>query len=135
MVTDQRHDRTQRLRFDAITVDDLEPMFELHSDPDVWRHLPAGRHSTREQTARFVAEKEAEWAEAGLGYWAARPHHQVPRGPGAGQFIGIGECAMRAGAVWNVYYRLAPAAWGTASRARSWRRPGLPRQRWTRDCP
>lgn len=100
------------LRLDAITVGDLEAMFELHSDPDVWRHLPAGRHSTKSQTASFITGMEAEWAEAGLGYWAARPLQDSPGGLGAGQFVGIGGCVRRAAGMWNLYYRLAPAAWG-----------------------
>ena len=61
------------MALDAITAADLEDMFELHSDPRVWRHFPSGQYRDRDQTADFIAETQREWAEAGLGYWAARP--------------------------------------------------------------
>lgn len=111
-MSEHRHVRTDRLALDAITATDLEPMFALHSDPAVWRHLPSGRHRDREQTARFVAEIEHEWANGGLCWWGARPLEDTPDGPTAGTLIGIGGCACRLGVVWNLYYRLAPTAWG-----------------------
>jgi RimJ/RimL family protein N-acetyltransferase len=111
-VTRYEHLRTGRLRLNAVTRDDLGQVHELHADPQVWRHFPAGRHGTRERTAEYIAQIERDWAADGLGYWAARPAghpHEVPAG---GTLIGVGGCAVRHKAVWNLYYRLAPAAQG-----------------------
>ena len=111
-VSDHRHVRTERLALDAITGADLEVMFELHADPDVWRHFPSGRHRDRDQTAGFIAESQREWAEGGLGYWVARLLADVEGGPAAGSVVGVGGCVRRFDLVWNVHYRLTPAAWG-----------------------
>lgn len=111
-VSTHRHVRTARLTLDAITAADLEPMFELHSDPEVWRHLPSGQHRDVAQTAQFLQERERDWADGGLGYWGARTRAHVPNGPPARTLIGVGGCARRHGTVWNLYYRLSPAAWG-----------------------
>ena len=47
------HVRTERLRLDALTSGDLDEVHKLHADPEVWRHLPSGRHDSREDTAAF----------------------------------------------------------------------------------
>lgn len=100
------------MALDVITAADLEDMFELHSDPRVWRHFPSGQYRDRDQTADFIAETQREWAEAGLGYWAARPLADVKGGPVAGSVIGVGGCARRFDLRWNVHCRLTPAVWG-----------------------
>lgn len=110
-VSTHRHVRTARLTLDATTAADLKPMFELHSDPEVW-HPPSRQHRDLAQTAQFLLERELDWADGGLGYWVARTLVDVPHGPAATTLIGIGGCARRHHTVWNLYYRLSPAAWG-----------------------
>jgi RimJ/RimL family protein N-acetyltransferase len=104
--------RTGRLCLDAVTRGDLDQLHELHADPEVWRHLPSGRHGTREQTAAYIADIERDWATVGLGYWAIRPGGHRDDGAPAAALIGIGGCAVRHDAMWNLYYRLTPAAQG-----------------------
>ena len=106
------HLRTERLCLDAVTHHDLDQVHELHADPEVWRHLPSGRHSTRGRTAAYIADIERDWAVRGLGYWSIRPGGRHDDGPAVGTLIGVGGCAVRQDAVWNLYYRLTPAAQG-----------------------
>ena len=108
-MVDHRHERTQRLRLDAVTIGDLDELFALHSDPDVWRHFPSARHTERERTAAMLARIEQDWVVDGLGFWSVRA---VDSGDAADPIIGIGGCALRYDAVWNLYYRFTPGAWG-----------------------
>jgi RimJ/RimL family protein N-acetyltransferase len=100
-----RHLTTDRLRLDAVTAADLDDMYALHADPAVWQHYPSGRHLAPERTASMIAKLELAWTEAGLGYWSARRLDD-------GAYVGIGGCALRESAWWNVYYRLRPAMHG-----------------------
>jgi RimJ/RimL family protein N-acetyltransferase len=111
---DHRHTSTARLHLDAVAAADLEPVYALHSDPLVWRHLPSGRHADRGRTSSFISNMERAWNVDGLGYWAARVHDHGSEATGmsAGAFVGVGGCARRLGIVWNIYYRLTPQAWG-----------------------
>jgi RimJ/RimL family protein N-acetyltransferase len=129
------HVRTERLRLDAVSPGDLDGVHELHADPEVWRHLPAGRHDSRTGTAAFIAQIEGDWAAEGLGYWAVRHGGRPGAGPASGALLGVCGCAVRHHAVWNLYYRFCPAAQGhgfaaeTVAAARAAAadlRPGLP---------
>ncbi|SDI86425.1 Protein N-acetyltransferase, RimJ/RimL family [Frankineae bacterium MT45] len=120
------HVQTARLQLDAITPDDLEPMFALQSDPRGWGHFPSGRYVDRDRTREMIANASRGWAETGLHYWAARLRVDVPAESGstadvastiepalvAGEFVGAGGCMLRGGVVWNLCYRLRPEAWG-----------------------
>ena len=118
-MTDLRHVRTPRLLLDAVVQEDLDPHFALMSDPAVWRHLPAGRHTDPAATAEGIRHVQEHWADRGLGYWTARLRpdlsaEQVPPRLSPGSFVGTGGCAVRHGtAWWNLYYRFTRAAWGT----------------------
>ena len=109
-----RHVQTARLRLDAVVPADLDGHFTLMSDPGVWEHLPAGRHTTRERTAEAIEHSVGHWHRDGLGYWTARLLVDLAGTPlRAGDMVGTGGCALRVGtAWWNLYYRLTPPAWG-----------------------
>jgi RimJ/RimL family protein N-acetyltransferase len=107
-VTPFEHTVTARLRLDAVTYRDLEPVHALHADPEVWRHFPSGRHASPRHTAAFVVNMERDWSGVGLGYWGVRRLGGPPDGP----LLGVAGCAIRYGSVWNLYYRFAPAAQG-----------------------
>jgi RimJ/RimL family protein N-acetyltransferase len=96
---------TARLTLAAVTRDDLADLNALSSDPRVWQHLPSGRHTDLDTTARQVARFEESWVRCGLGYWTAHLRE-------TGEFVGVGGCAARHEAVWNVYYRFRPEAQG-----------------------
>ena len=105
---------TARLRLDAVVPDDLDEHFALMSDPGVWAHLPAGRHTSPDQTMAGITHSVRHWAIDGLGYWTARLLTDLPGTQlRAGAVVGTGGCAVRVGTSWwNLYYRLTPAAWG-----------------------
>ena len=109
-----RHITTARLRLDAVVPDDLDEHVALMSDPDVWTHLPSGRHTSPERTAEAIEHSVAHWERDGLGYWTARLLVDLAGTPlRAGDVVGTGGCALREGTSWwNLYYRLTPAAWG-----------------------
>jgi hypothetical protein len=68
------------------------------SDPDVWRHLPSGRHTSPEKTREGIDQSVAHWARDGLGYWTARLREDLAdAGLSAGSVVGTGGCAVRAG--------------------------------------
>ena len=102
-----------RLAFSPLTPDDLESVFGVFSDPDTWRHLPVGRHNTREQSRRIVDDAIKSRREHGIGQWAVRVGD---RGSDdalrAGTFVGTGGVNMTPAPVWNLGYRLSPATWG-----------------------
>ncbi|QHC56908.1 GNAT family N-acetyltransferase [Rathayibacter tanaceti] len=96
---------TARLALVPPTERDLPELNELHADPRVWEHLPAGRHTSMEQTHALVDPYIAGWKSNGLDVWVARDK-------GTGALVGIGGPSLRGGLAWNLYYRLAPTAWG-----------------------
>ena len=109
---DFRHVRTPRLRLDAVVPEDLDEHVALMSDPGVWRHLPSGRHTSRDQTRAGIEHSVGHWARDGLGYWTARLRSDLAGLP-AGAVVGTGGCALRVGTTWwNLYYRLTPPVWG-----------------------
>jgi RimJ/RimL family protein N-acetyltransferase len=103
-MSDFRRFRTERLALRTITTSDTDLIYSLTSDPRVWTHFPSGVHTTREQTANWVARQAAAWEHEGLGYWTARTHDE--------SFAGVGGCAINKEVAWNVYYRFLPAAQG-----------------------
>jgi RimJ/RimL family protein N-acetyltransferase len=109
-----RHLTTARLRLDAVVPEDLDEHYALMSDPGVWEHLPSGRHTSPDRTAEAIAHSVGHWDRDGLGYWTARLLVDLTGTPlRAGDMVGTGGCAVRAGTSWwNLYYRLTPAAWG-----------------------
>jgi len=96
--------RTDRLVLTRPVPDDLDDVFALYSDPAVWEHLPSGRHTDRERTAKLLELIGESWDAVGLGSWIAR----TPEG----ELVGTGGCDMRLGLAWNLGYRLARTAWG-----------------------
>lgn len=97
---------TDRLDLTAVTHEDLDDLYALHSDPRVWQHFPQGLHKDREQTARDVADYIEGWDRDGLAYWVARRRDD-------GAFVGIGGVRLTAGGrAWNTYYRLRPEQQG-----------------------
>ena len=111
---DFRHLTTARLRLDAVVPADLDEHVALMSDPEVWRHLPSGRHTEPGQTMAGIEHSVGHWQRDGLGYWTARLLVDLAGTPlRAGDVVGTGGCALRVGtAWWNLYYRFTPAAWG-----------------------
>jgi len=102
-----------RLLLSPLTPTDLELVFQLFSDSDTWQHLPVGRHKTREESKTIIDASMSSMREHKIGQWAVRVADQGADGAlTAGTFIGTGGVNMTPALVWNLGYRLSPAAWG-----------------------
>jgi RimJ/RimL family protein N-acetyltransferase len=82
---------------------DLERLFRLYSDPQVWEPDPLTRHEDPAQTERMILRWRAAWDRDGLGIWTAWD---------GGEFVGIGGCFVRYDVAWNLGFRLSPPCWG-----------------------
>ncbi|MDY7544512.1 MULTISPECIES: GNAT family N-acetyltransferase [unclassified Cryobacterium] len=100
---------TEHLRLRPVTDEDVESVWLLHSDSRTNRFNPAGPMTDRSQAEEQAREWAANWVNDGHGYWALEDL-QVP-GVVIG-FGGIRAMNWRGRQVYNLYYRLAPAAWG-----------------------
>ncbi len=96
--------RTDRLVLRAVSMSELDVLYDLLSDPRVWTHLPTEVHTDRQKTAEQLERYCSAWERDGLGYWTAWGKD--------GTFVGIGGCSVRASLVWNLYYRLRPEQQG-----------------------
>jgi RimJ/RimL family protein N-acetyltransferase len=88
----------------AVTMDDLEEHFALHNDAATFVHEPDRRHPDRDYTRSVLEELVQDWTEHHLGYWTVRLRLDD-------SYLGCGG-VRRSTDLWNVYYRLKPAAWG-----------------------
>lgn len=93
-------DGTARLLLSRPTDSDVPALFAINSDPRVWSHFPALRHTEPSQTAALVRHWRASWDDEGLGAWTIRRRADD-------RVIGYGGCTVRDGVVWNLGYRLA----------------------------
>lgn len=97
--------RTDRLLLTPLSPADIDDVHAVFSDARTWTHLPGGRHTDRATTVDLVQRKIGGRARHGLGSWAVRSADDHA-------FLGVGGVDMTAAGVWNLGYRLAPAAWG-----------------------
>lgn len=97
--------RTDRLLLRAVTPADIDDVHALFSDARTWTHLPSGRHEARSTTVDMVQRKIGGRARHGLGSWVVRSVEDC-------SFLGLGGVDMTGAGVWNLGYRLTPAAWG-----------------------
>jgi len=96
---------TERLELRPLGPDDVDDVYAIMSDPDVWRHRPELVHTDPATSADWVARAAARWESDGLSYWGVRTRD-------SGRFIGVGGAQRQSTGNWNLHYRLAPSAWG-----------------------
>jgi RimJ/RimL family protein N-acetyltransferase len=97
--------RTPRLRLRAPTDTDIEAIARLSSDPRVNQHSPTGAPSlevARTSARRFVED----WRRDGISFWVIEHQDQLIG------LAGVKAARLHGQAVWNLYYRFAPEAWG-----------------------
>ena len=94
---------TERLRLRRPTVDDVDALFLIHSDPRTYAHAPELAMSSRKDAMSLFLSWDASWNEDGCGYFIVE------------QLTGtvIGCCGLRHSAlggqlVLNTYYRFIP---------------------------
>lgn len=100
---------TDRLVLRQPAEEDLGAVFRVHGDPATNRFNPAGPHPSRE-TSRLALERwRAHWREHGFGYWAAALRAAPDDVIGFGGLMYKDIDGKRRA---NLYFRLAPPAWG-----------------------
>lgn len=96
---------TERLLLRRPVAGDLDALFAVNTDPRLWTHFPALRHTAPAQTQEAMNHWDASWDTAGLGFWAVRER-------GSDDVIGYAGAFLLSGRVWNIGYRLAVAVQG-----------------------
>jgi len=96
---------TDRLLLYPVSIDDLDVLFGIFSEPAGWWYDPAGRHMDVSTTRGGIDRAADRWARDGLSYWT------VGLADG-GRVIGLGGAQRRATGTWNLNYRLAAEHWG-----------------------
>ncbi len=104
------HLETERLILRRFTMDDLDNLVELESDPEVMRYLTGGPPTPRETLERDILPAYLAYYERGdaYGYWAA-----IEKATGA--FLGWFQFRPHEGAPADqpeLGYRLRRSAWG-----------------------
>ncbi|MFF4617260.1 GNAT family N-acetyltransferase [Nonomuraea jabiensis] len=100
--------QTARMVLSRVTLDDLTAVHELHSDPRTNVYNPGGPSVDLVSSRAMLDLWLADWAERGIGYWAARAI-------GGSEVLGIGglrRAIVGGDEVLNLYYRFRPSAWG-----------------------
>jgi len=99
---------TDRLTLRQPVPGDLPEVFRVHGDPATQRFNPDGPDLDLTASGRRLNEWLAHWSDHGFGYWTVCSSVDA-------EVIGFGGVRLEewAGApVLNLYYRLAPSAWG-----------------------
>lgn len=100
--------KTKRLLLRGPAPADLSAMIAIHGDPRTNIYNPNGP-SSHEECRELLGTWDGHWSRHGVGYWAAELSHEP------GNVIGFGgvRTAPELGpATANLYFRLAPEAWG-----------------------
>ncbi|HCE60737.1 GNAT family N-acetyltransferase [Janibacter terrae] len=98
---DLQHVRTERLRLDIPTIEDLSNLHAIYSDPRTWAHSPEDLQTHERTTFVMLAGWLHGWERDGLGPWIVRSLDD-------GTFLGNAGCWLRPGGWWNLGYAIAP---------------------------
>lgn len=105
---------TERLLLRAFTMDDVDHIFELDSDPLVHKYLGNNPLTTKQQAEEYVAYILEQYKDHGIGRWVAIEK-------ATGDFIGWSGIKMNAGEkealnghtnFHDIGYRFMPKYWG-----------------------
>ncbi|OKL54442.1 hypothetical protein BSZ39_04245 [Bowdeniella nasicola] len=90
-------------RLEKPTIDDIDAVHALYSDPRVWKHYPSGRFTRRSETEALMRMWLEGWEREGLSSWLIWDGDRV---------VGICGPKLRRGSYWNLGYWIAPQAQG-----------------------
>ena len=100
--------RTPRLALLRPTVNNLDELFQMYSDPRLAEADPLIAHPSIAYTENALNRWIANWARDGHGLWVLRTLNDL----GPGEFIGVGGCNLLSETAWNLSFSLRPSAWG-----------------------
>jgi RimJ/RimL family protein N-acetyltransferase len=99
---------TARLTLTLPLHTDIDAIHAIIGDPRATVHNPSDLLTSREQAVQLFTHWKEQWRTRGLGYLVIRRHgEKEPLG-----FCGVKVVRFRDAEVLNLYYRLAPSAWG-----------------------
>ena len=99
---------TARLLLRRPTGADIDAIFEIQGDARACFHNPSDRLSQREEAEELYRRWDEQWRRCGYGYWVVRRRgSDVPLG-----FCGVKPMELNGLKILNLFYRLAPSAWG-----------------------
>jgi [ribosomal protein S5]-alanine N-acetyltransferase len=99
---------TARLSLRRPTAADIDAIFEVQGDPRACLHNPSDRLSRREGAEELYRRWNGQWERCGYGYWVVRRcGSDVQLG-----FCGVKPMELNRMKILNLFYRLAPSAWG-----------------------
>lgn len=98
---------TERLRLRVFTPEDLDPMCEITSDPEVMRYIGHGRPLSREETEANLKSIVSAFRRRGFGRWALE---RKDDGALVG-YCGLSQGYEQVGV--ELAYLLARGAWGS----------------------
>jgi RimJ/RimL family protein N-acetyltransferase len=87
---------------------DIDAMLTIIGSPEATSHNPSDRLTSREQAQELFRSWDRQWETRGIGYLTIR-RRDVPEPLG---FCGVKVVNFHGTEALNLYYRLAPAAWG-----------------------
>lgn len=102
----ERRMESARLKLRPFTLDDLDALHALWTDPDVRRYLWDNRRLSREETAAIIERSIAMQRDEGAGLWAVERHDE-PVLIGFGGYWYFGEPAQL-----QILFGLHPEHWG-----------------------
>src|SRR5215469_6324787 len=100
--------RTERLGLRRPTGADAPAMFAIHGDPSTNRYNPHGPDPDFATSEEVLRQWLRQWDDDGFGYWAVT----LAIDPTVIGFGGVRRITWHDRDILNLYYRLAPAAWG-----------------------
>jgi len=99
---------TTRLALRRPVSGDVDAIFAVHSDPRACAHNPSDALVTRAEAAGLFVHWDEHWRSHGFGYYVVRRQDSAaPLG-----FCGVKFMSFRDRRILNLFYRLAPVAWG-----------------------
>ena len=97
-----------RLALLSPTVNNLDELYQMYSDPRLAEADPLIAHPSIAHTKNVLKRWIENWGRDGHGLWVLRTLNKL----GPGEFIGVGGCNLLSETAWNLSFSLRPSAWG-----------------------
>jgi len=64
---------TARTKLRPFGLEDVDPLFQIANQKDIFRYYPNSAPWTREKTEKFIRNQLAHWEQHGFGWWGVEP--------------------------------------------------------------